>query len=105
MKLPKVLILNETFNDHSGGGITLSNLFAGWDADKIAVVGNSFRLEGDIDSKICKTYYQLGDKDYKYIFPFNLISRKRYSRLVNLDERKPVEKVPVSNEPSKPGLR
>lgn len=105
MKLPKVLILNETFNDHSGGGITLSNLFAGWDADKIAVVGNSFRLEGDVDTKICKTYYQLGDKDYKYIFPFNLISRKRYSGLINFDERKAVEKIPASNQPSKPGLR
>jgi glycosyltransferase involved in cell wall biosynthesis len=94
MKLPKVLILNETFNDHSGGGITLSNLFSGWDKNKIAVVCNSFRLEGNVDTKICKTYYQLGDKDYKYIFPFNIISRKRYSGLVNFDERKTPEAIP-----------
>jgi glycosyltransferase involved in cell wall biosynthesis len=88
MKLPKVLILNETFNSYAGGGITLSNLFNGWDKDKIAIACNSFRLDGDVDTRICDTYYQLGDKDYKYIFPFNLISRKRYSGLVNFDERK-----------------
>jgi len=94
MKLPKVLILNETFNDHSGGGITLSNLFSGWGKDKIAVVCNSFRLQGGGNTKTCKTYYQLGDKDYKYIFPFNIISRKRYSGLVNLDEIKVPEVIP-----------
>ena len=104
MKLPKVLILNEKFNSHSGGGITLSNLFNGWDQDKIAVVCNSFRLEGEVDTNICKTYYQLGDKDYKYIFPFNLISRKRYSGLVNFDERKAPEAVPTVM-PVKSGFR
>jgi glycosyltransferase involved in cell wall biosynthesis len=94
MKLPKVLILNETFNDHSGGGITLSNLFSGWDTDKIAVVCNSVRLQGRIDTKTCKIYYQLGDKDYKFIFPFSVISRKRYSGLVNIDERKAPKAIP-----------
>jgi glycosyltransferase involved in cell wall biosynthesis len=94
MKLPKVLILNETFNNHSGGGITLSNLFSGWDKDKISVVCNSFRLEGNIDTEICKTYYQLGDKEFKYIFPFNIISRKRYSGLVNFDKRKTPDVIP-----------
>src|ERR1700743_1722808 len=104
MKLPKVLILNEKFNSHSGGGITLSNLFNGWDQDKIAVVCNSCRLEGEVDTNICKTYYQIGDKDYKYIFPFNLISRKRYSGLVNFDERKAPEAVPTVM-PVKSGFR
>ena len=108
MKLPKVLILNETFNDHAGGGITLSNLFNGWDKDKIAVACNSFRLEGIVDTKICDTYYQLGDKDYKYIFPFNLISRKRYSGLVNFDERKspaPLSVPDTTTQNDEPNLR
>lgn len=87
MKLPKVLILNETFNDNSGGGITLTNLFSGWDSDKIAVVCNSFRLEGNVDTSICKTYYQLGYKDYRYIFPFNVIGRKRPSGLKKFDKK------------------
>ncbi len=87
MELPKILILNETFNDNSGGGITLTNLFSGWDSDKIAVVCNSFRLEGDVDTSICKTYYQLGYQDYRYIFPFNIIGRKRPSGLKKFDKK------------------
>jgi glycosyltransferase involved in cell wall biosynthesis len=87
MEPVKVLILNETFNDNSGGGITLSNLFSGWDSDKIAVVCNSFRLEGDVDTSICNTYYQLGYNDYRYIFPFNIIGRKRPSGLKKFDKR------------------
>ena len=104
MKLPKVLILNETFNDNTGGGITLSNLFSGWDTDKIAVACNSVRLEGEVDTKTCKTYYQLGDKDYRFVFPFSIISRKRYSGLVNFDEIKVPEAMPAAI-PAKPGFR
>ena len=37
MALPKVLILGQPFNNDTGGGITLSNLFNGWDRDKLAV--------------------------------------------------------------------
>jgi hypothetical protein len=37
MPLPKVLIIGQPFNNDTGGGITLSNLFSGWDKDKIAV--------------------------------------------------------------------
>ena len=33
MNFPKVLILNQPFNNVSGGGITLSNLFKGWEKD------------------------------------------------------------------------
>ena len=87
MKLPKILILNEIFNNHSGGGITLTNLFHDWDSDKIAVCCNSVRLEGKLDTNICKTYYRLGSEEYRFIFPFNLISRQRPSGLVNFDEK------------------
>lgn len=87
MKLPKILILNEKFNNHSGGGITLTNLFHGWDSDKIAVCCNSVRLKGELDTSICKTYYSLGSEEYRFIFPFNLFGRKRPSGLVNLDKK------------------
>lgn len=87
MKLPKILILNEIFNNHSGGGITLTNLFHGWDSDKIAVCCNSVRLEGELDTNICKTYYRLGSEEYRFIFPFNLISRQRPSGLINFDKK------------------
>jgi len=87
MKLPKILILNEIFNSHSGGGITLTNLFHGWDSDKIAVCCNSVRLEGELDTNICKTYYRLGSEEFRFIFPFNLISRQRPSGLINFDKK------------------
>lgn len=86
MKLPRILILNEIFNNHSGGGITLTNLFHGWDSDKIAVCCNSVRLEGELDTSICKTYYSLGSEEYRFIFPFNLLGRKKKSGLIKFTE-------------------
>ncbi|TKK70333.1 glycosyltransferase family 4 protein [Ilyomonas limi] len=88
MPLPKVLIISQPFNNDTGGGITLSNLFAGWDQDKVAVVCTGHLLEYNIDTSICNTYYQLGYKEQKWIFPFNLIRRKYPSGILKLDDRK-----------------
>ena len=41
MQYPKVLIIGQTFNDYTGGGITLSNLFHAWPKDRIAVLANN----------------------------------------------------------------
>jgi glycosyltransferase involved in cell wall biosynthesis len=87
MKLPKVLILNQPFNTDTGGGITLSNLFAGWDRDKLAVACSGYLLQDNIDTSICNTYYQLGEEEHKWVFPFNLIKRKYPSGLVHFDEK------------------
>lgn len=103
-KSPKVLILNETFNNYAGGGITLSNLFSGWDKDKIAIVCDSFRLEANVDTQICDTYYQLGYNELRYIFPFNIIGRKRDSGVVKFDKRAPIE-VSTMTMPAKSSLR
>ena len=84
-KLPKVLILNQPFNNNTGGGITLSNLFAGWDKDKIAVLCHNFLLE-NLDTSICDTYYQLGHKEHSFIFPFNFFKRKHYSGLLKFEQ-------------------
>jgi glycosyltransferase involved in cell wall biosynthesis len=100
MRLPKVLIINEAFNNHTGGGITMSNLFSGWDTDKIAAVCSPFIL-GGVDTSICKTYYQLGNKERKYKFPFNIIGRNRYSGLVKFDETRTTPEV----ETAKSNLR
>lgn len=74
MSLPRVLIIGQPF-DKKGGGITLSNLFAGWDIDKLAVACSA-QLLTDLNYNVCKHYYQLGEKEFKWIFPFNLIERK-----------------------------
>ena len=36
MNYPKVLIIGQYFHTESGGGITMTNLFKGWDKEKIA---------------------------------------------------------------------
>lgn len=76
----KVLIFGQPFNDFSGGGITLTNLFKGWPEDKIAVAFLGHGLF-NVTTDICKVYYQLGREEHKWLFPFNLIQRKFESGL------------------------
>ncbi len=69
---PRILISGQYFHTRSGGGITLSNLFSGWDKDKIATTA-SF-----IDSpsfNICDNYYRIGSREVIVRFPFNLKKR------------------------------
>lgn len=87
MPLPRVLIIGQPFNNDTGGGITLTNLFAGWDRDKVAVACSGYVLMDNIDTGICNTYYQIGHKEQKWKFPFNLFKRKYASGLVQFDEK------------------
>lgn len=88
MAFPKVLIISQPFNNDTGGGITLSNLFAGWDRDKVAVICSGYVLQNNIDTSICNIYYQLGEKEQKWIFPFNLVKRKYKSGILKFDEKR-----------------
>ena len=80
-KIPKVLIFGQSFNKNTGGGITLSNLFSGWPKDKIAVanIGHGMR---DVDFSVCVNYYLLGEKEYKWVFPFNKLQRQFESGVI-----------------------
>ena|ERR1035437_3348425 len=88
MELPKVLIIGQSFNNDTGGGITLSNLFKGWDRDKIAVACSSYFLLDNIDTEVCNTYYQLGEKEHKWAFPFNYLQRRYTSGIIKFSEKK-----------------
>ena len=88
MNLPKVLIIGQPFNNNTGGGITLSNLFKGWDREKLAVTCSGHLLLDNIDTSICNIYYQLGYKENKWRFPFNYLQRKYYSGLLKFDEKR-----------------
>jgi glycosyltransferase involved in cell wall biosynthesis len=88
MNLPKVLIIGQPFNNNTGGGITLSNLFNGWEKEKVAVVCPAYLLLDNIDTEVCDTYYQLGIKEHKWRFPFNLIQRKYNSGLIKFDNNR-----------------
>lgn len=71
MSFPKILIVGQAFNTSSGGGITLTNLYKGWPEDKIAVA--AYGLQSlDVSTEICTRYYQLGQDEYRWIFPLNL---------------------------------
>jgi hypothetical protein len=75
IQYPKVLILNQPFN-HTGGGITMTNLFEGWDKKRIAVACIGHLMNTHINSRSCEIHYQLGEKEQKLVFPFNFLQRK-----------------------------
>lgn len=75
MSFPRVLIYGQPFNNRHGGGITLSNLFKGWDKSKIAVADTGHMMD-NITTDICDTYFQLGNEEFRWRFPFNYIQRK-----------------------------
>jgi len=99
MPLPKVLICGQAFNHSSGGGITLSNLFNGWKKDKIAVAATGHMLS-DANSDICDTYYQLGEKEHKWIFPFNHLQQNFPSGVLKINKS-----TKNNNHPHKAGIR
>ena len=84
---PKVLILGQSFNDFSGGGITLSNLFKNWPADHLAVISYPFMLH-NASTAICQSYYQIGLEELSWRFPFSIIKRKFKSGKLKLDKEK-----------------
>ena len=87
MSLPKVLIIGQPFNNNTGGGITLTNLFKNWERDKLAVACSGYLLQDNIDKSVCNTYYQLGHKEHKWLFPFNIIKRKYFSGVVKFKDK------------------
>ncbi|MEO9210105.1 MAG: hypothetical protein ABI208_03355 [Ginsengibacter sp.] len=87
MHLPKVLIIGQPFDKNTGGGITLSNLFQGWGSDKLAVACTGYLLSPNIDFSICNNYYQLGDEEFKLLFPFNRLKRKYNSGRLKFEEK------------------
>lgn len=70
----KVLLFGQAFNNFTGGGITLSNLFRGWPKDKIALMTTEERLQG-LDTAKCNNVYLIGNLETKRIFPFNLLKK------------------------------
>jgi glycosyltransferase involved in cell wall biosynthesis len=93
MSFPRVLIFGQPFNNFSGGGITLTNLFKGWPKDKIAVTYLGHGLL-NVTADTCDTYYQLGKEEHKWKFPFNLMQRKFPSGLKSFEGKK---EVPVNS--------
>ncbi len=75
MYYPKILIIGQSFNKNSGGGVTISNLFKEWPADRIAVASNA-NLYNNLDTSVCNTYYQLGYNNKLHPFPLGIVLPK-----------------------------
>ncbi|MCU0473445.1 MAG: hypothetical protein MUC93_08785 [Bacteroidales bacterium] len=77
LRYPKVLIIGEPFNNIQGGGITMKNLFQNWPIEKIALASD-VNLQYNLDTSICKYYFQLGYNGKLHPFPLSLILTKLY---------------------------
>lgn len=75
MQYPKILIIGQSFNKNTGGGVTMSNLFTGWPKNNISVASNS-NLLNSIDTSVCDTYFQLGYNGKLHPFPLSIILPK-----------------------------
>lgn len=67
--IPKVLVIGQAFHKNSGGGVTISNLFNGWDKEKL------FSIISDTENPsydTCSNYYFLNYKErtLKLLRPF-----------------------------------
>ncbi|SNS07627.1 Glycosyltransferase involved in cell wall bisynthesis [Belliella buryatensis] len=78
-KSQRILVLNQPFDNQTGGGVTLSNLFAGVDPDQIAVVCGAQLINEYTDFGKSHHYYQLGSLEQRWTFPFNQLSSKNFS--------------------------
>ncbi len=99
MLLPRILIFGQPFNKKYGGGITLTNLFKGWDKNRIAVAATGHVMT-DVTTDVCDTYYQLGVEEFKWRFPFNLFQKKFPSGIISFND-----KLSESPRPVKKGRR
>jgi len=99
---PKILIIGDSFDNKSGGGITLTNLFKGWKKENIAVASINFK---EIDTTVCEKYYRLGSLESKIKFPVNKIGKKSFieSGPISITENKVSE--PIINDKKKPGIK
>ena len=95
-RYPKILIFGPPFNNFSGGGITLTNLFKGWPKDRIAVTSTGHVLFR-VSTEVCNLYYLLGSSEQRWRFPLNLFQRQFPSGLMSFEnQEKPLKVKPVT---------
>lgn len=64
---PRTLILTSSvFNQYSGGGVLLSNLFRGWPVEKLAT---AFSDLYEPDTSVCQRFFRLGPEELRPAFP------------------------------------
>jgi glycosyltransferase involved in cell wall biosynthesis len=77
-EFPRLLVVtSNNFNLIGGGGITLTNLFRGWPADRLANLHEDSTPE---DHSVCQNFYRLSDDEIRWRWPFSL-ARGWYGRM------------------------
>ena len=84
--LPKVLVIGlEPFNVGNATGITLSNLFRGWDKDRLAQV---YVSESSISDEVCDNYFRWNPKNAVFDFYIRrlilLLKRKKEKSSISI---------------------
>ena len=70
MEFPRILVVtSNNFNLTTGGGITLTNLFRGWPAARIANLHEDTQRE---DAGVCQRFYRLTGREIRLMWPFPL---------------------------------
>jgi glycosyltransferase involved in cell wall biosynthesis len=74
-EFPRVLFVTPAaFNHLTGGGVTFSNLFAGWPKDRIATVHNDIVPTSD---DVCDRYFVLGRAEIDVFAPLRVVRALR----------------------------
>ena len=72
---PRVLFVTpNAFNHLTGGGVTFSNLFAGWPKDRLATVHNDPVPTSD---DVCERYFVLGRDEIDLVSPLRIVRALR----------------------------
>lgn len=71
--------MGQPFNDNTGGGITLGNMFTAWPKESLFVACYFYLFSSSTDFSRCQEYYCFGYQEYRWRFPFNLFQRKHRS--------------------------
>ncbi len=97
---PRVLVVtSNNFNLMTGGGITLTNLFQGWPADRIANLHEDSTPE---DHSVCQNFYRLSEEEIRWVWPFSLV-QSWYDGVSSTIDREPsvADERRTLSEPSK----
>jgi hypothetical protein len=74
-EFPRVLFVTPAaFNHLTGGGVTFSNLFAGWPKDRIATIHNDVVPTSD---DVCDRYFVLGRAEIDLFAPLRVVRALR----------------------------
>ena len=88
---PRVLIVGHAFHNSNGAGITLTNLFRDWPADRLAVIKLNGKDKDLLNYDVCSNYYFLGSDETEVMFPLSIFQRVNRSQIAD-GNRRPMER-------------